>query len=114
MLMNLDLIQLRDCVVGMPGAEILLKGLEELSAPSLTENALLVLIASPRLNYLGIPVVIPPGLGSEPPFEHQLFTLLESVHGSAAHSRYNALLSRMTSFVHTYSSSRLTSGLHQS
>ena len=80
----------------LPGAELVGKGLEDLAQHQLTQEALLVLIAAPRLGRLGIAVL---ELHDVPrPREHELYTLLESTHGKGAHSQYNALLGRMASF----------------
>ena len=83
---------------GLPGAELVSRGLRELADPDPTESALLVLIAGPRLRRLGF---IVPGRGDIPlPYEHRLYELLEEKHGAGAYSRYNSLLRRLDSLCH--------------
>jgi len=57
-------------------------------------QALLVSIAAPRLELLGIRVPSAPLLHPE----EQLFDLLITEHGDGAHARYNALIRRLVSF----------------
>lgn len=79
-------------VAAYPGAELVLKGLSDLSKGRTTVEALLVAIGGPRLRRLGFPA---------PPRhlpEHQLYGLLARTDPDTAHSRYNALLRRLTSF----------------
>jgi len=80
----------------LPGAELVAKGLEDLAQHQLTQEALLVLIAAPRLGSLGVAVPERPDVPR--PREHALYALLESTHGKGAHSQYNAVLGRMASF----------------
>jgi hypothetical protein len=82
---------------GLPGADLVEEGLADLEAGRHTEPALLVEIAAPRLRPLGL--AIPHAAGEEgiSP-EHRLYSLLSSQPGGGAHSRYNALLSRIASF----------------
>jgi hypothetical protein len=61
-----------------------------------TENALLVLIAAPRLRRLGFEIPDRPDI--ERPYEHRFYELLEATHGASAYSRYNSLLRRIVSF----------------
>ena len=83
-------------LTGLPGAELVIPGLEEISRAEPTEYALLLLIASPRLRSLGYE--IPERADIARPYEHQLYGLLERTHGPAAYSRYNSLLRRIVSF----------------
>ena len=83
---------------GLPGADLVARGLDDLREGSKTDCALLVLIASPRLRDLGVHV--PPSPQSLGPVEHELYTLLERNHGIGAYSRYNSLIRRMVSFTH--------------
>ena len=80
----------------LPGAELVSKGLCDLIQGSYSEEALLVLVASPRLRALAINV---PTVSSVPlPYEHVLYSLLEETHGNEAYSRYNSLIRRIVSF----------------
>lgn len=76
-----------------PGGDLVLKGLEDLSRSDETVEALLVSIAAPRLRSLGLPVAAP-----VPDAEHRLYERLAREDADSAHSRYNALLRRLTSF----------------
>lgn len=77
----------------VPGAELVLAGLQDLAAGTESEDALLVSIAAPRLRLVGIPV--PPAFAHP---EARLFARLAHQHGDGAHSRYNALVRRLVSF----------------
>ena len=69
-------------------------GLADLAAGRETESALLVAMAAPRLRAVGIAV---PENGRVDP-SHGLYSLL-ALDGDGAHSRYNALVARMVSFL---------------
>lgn len=77
----------------LPGGDLVAKGLQDIARPSETAEALLVSIAAPRLRALGIPVAAP--LRDA---EHRLYEQLAREDPDSAHSRYNALLRRLTSF----------------
>jgi hypothetical protein len=77
----------------LPGGDLVAKGLADLARPSVTVEALLVSIAAPRLRELGVHVAAPL---SDP--EHRLYEQLAREDPDSAHSRYNALLRRLTSF----------------
>ena len=79
----------------LPGEELVEQGLADLARGEISDAALLVLVAGPRLRRLGIPV---PERNSEQPFEHQLYQRIEDRMGAAAHSYYNGLLRRMVSY----------------
>lgn len=79
---------------GLPGAELIVAGLEDLSAGRESEASLLVLIGAPRLRRLGIEV--PPAM--IPHVEHRLYERLAAEDSDAAHGRYNALIRRLVSF----------------
>lgn len=79
----------------LPGAEIVLPGLIDLQAGRTSISALAVRSAAPRLRELGFETDGPEG--EEPP-AHQLYQQLQRELGDAAHSRYNAILSRVSSF----------------
>ena len=78
---------------GLPGAEFIAEGLQDLGAGRQTVPALLVAIGAPRLRRLGLEVPV----GWRSP-EHRLYALLLRQHGDAAHGRYNALIRRLVSF----------------
>lgn len=79
----------------LPGDELVRQGLADLKEDRVTELALLVLIAAPRLNRLGLDVPARPLLR---PYEHQLYARLEERLGTAAHSYYNSLIRRIVSY----------------
>lgn len=77
----------------LPGADLVAKGLDDLANRSETAEALLVSIGAPRLRTLGVEV--------SKPFDDpdlRLYRLLAAQFGTAAHSRYNALVRRLVSF----------------
>lgn len=77
----------------LPGAELIEAGLADLSMGRVTIESLLVSIAAPGLRDAGL------AIGTTlPDAELQLYALLSARDGAAAHSRYNALLRRVTSF----------------
>ena len=80
-----------------PGEELVKEGLADLAHNRKSDCAFLVLIASPRLNRLGISVPIPDW---PRPYEHQLYDRLEERLGKGAHSHYNSLLRRIDSYAH--------------
>lgn len=77
----------------LPGGDLVAKGLEDLARSSVTVEALLVSIAAPRLQHSGVLVAAP-----LPDAEHRLYERLASEDSDSAHSRYNALLRRLTAF----------------
>jgi hypothetical protein len=78
----------------LPGAEIVLPGIDDLEAGRETLNALAVSAAATRL---GVRDLIGQ-TGNEEPAAHRLYLRLEGEMGDAAHSRYNAILARVASF----------------
>ena len=80
----------------LPGAELVLPGIEDLRRGVESVPALLVAIGRPRLRRLGLD--LPSSDVAQP--EHRLYALLAAAHGDAAHSRYNALIRRLLSFAH--------------
>jgi hypothetical protein len=78
----------------LPGAELVLPGIEDLRRGIESAPALLVSIGRARLSRLNLD--LPPTDFDQP--EHRLYALLAAEHGDAAHSRYNALLRRLVSF----------------
>ena len=79
----------------LPGDELVSQGLADLKEDRVTELALLVLIAAPQLNRLGLDVPARPSLR---PYEHQLYARLEERLGTAALSHYNSLIRRVVSY----------------
>ena len=84
----------------LPGGEILEAGLRDLRAGIRSVDALLVLVAAPRLVRCGIVI---PGLGSgnfhSALPEHDLFRSLSAAHGAEAYRHYRSLLRRLASLV---------------
>jgi hypothetical protein len=84
----------------LPGAELVLRGVEDLRAGRQeTVAALLVAIAEPRLRALGLDLPALP----EPTRDRELvlYALLRDQEPADAYSRYNALLRRLISFEHS-------------
>lgn len=79
----------------LPREDLVREGLNDLAQNRITEYALLVLVAAPRLQGLGLSV---PERQSAEPFEHQLYTLLEERLRAGAHSHYNSLIRRIVSY----------------
>lgn len=77
----------------LPGADLVVAGLDDLEAGIESVEALLVSIGAPRLQALGF--ALPSPLTNP---EHRLYELLARVHADAAHGRYNALVRRLVSF----------------
>ena len=99
---------LEERFAGLPGADLVIRGVRELDEAEPTECALLVLIAAPRLRRLGIEVSRRDDIPR--PYEHQLYAKLEETHGKGAYSRYNSLLRRLVSFSHALERERQQSG----
>ncbi len=78
---------------GLPGAELIEKGLADLARRTESLESLLVSIGAPRLRLLGFEVPDP----FEDP-ETRLYHLLARDEPDAAHGRYNALVRRLVSF----------------
>lgn len=77
----------------LPGGDLIARGLQDLAVSCETDEALLVSIGALRLSARGVPVPQPL---SDP--EHRLYERLAREDPDSAHSRYNALLRRLTSF----------------
>ena len=78
---------------GLPGGELIGKGLADLARNEETVESLLVSIGSPKLRALGVqmgPVFDRP--------EHRLYALLGQEHGDNAHGQYNALVRLLVSY----------------
>ena len=80
---------------GLPGAELVLEGIEDLLAGRDTALAALVTMAAPRLRAVGVDV--PRRAAGERP-SHHLYALLAEHEPAGAHSRYNALVGRIVGF----------------
>jgi hypothetical protein len=80
----------------LPGQDLVEQGLQDLQENRVTEAALLLMIASPRLRSLGIEI---PERQVQKPYEHRLYELLEERLGTSAHSQYNSLIRRIVSYV---------------
>lgn len=78
----------------LPGAEIVLPGIEDLKAGRETVNSLAVRAAAARL---GVDDLVG-DIDSAEPAAHRLYLRLENELGDSAHSRYNAILARVASF----------------
>lgn len=78
----------------LPGAELVLPGIEDLRRGIESVPALLVAIGRPRL--LALDFDVPAHRFNGP--EHRLYSLLAAGYGDEAHARYNALLRRLVSF----------------
>lgn len=77
---------------GLPGGDVVARGLADLARGDETVEALLVAVGAPRLRRLGFDV---PTL--ETP-EHRLYELLVAAEPDDAHTSYNALLRTLISF----------------
>ena len=85
-----------DIDASLPGADLIETGVRSYVRGETTAQSLLVAIGRPRLSDLGIDLPAQRALFSEP--ELQLYRLLAADHGAGAHSQYNALIRRLTSF----------------
>jgi hypothetical protein len=91
----MDRMSSKDTGGCLPGEEIVKQGLADLASGSLTESALVLLVAGPRLRRLGLAIPDQPPGG---PFEHALYETIEQRLGPAAHSHYNGLIRRIVSY----------------
>ena len=78
----------------LPGGIVIRQGLDDLVKARETEASLLVLVGSPRLRRLGLPIP----QGSPSGAEHRLYEHLSRTGPNRAHSRYNALIRLLVSF----------------
>jgi hypothetical protein len=81
-------------VLGLPGGEMIDRGLSDLAFRRETPESLLVSLAAPRLRREGVPVPLP--VLSDP--EVGLYRLLSERDGDLAHARYNAYRRQAVSF----------------
>jgi hypothetical protein len=90
--------------LGIPGWEIVDKGLKDLAAGRVGEmEALAVAEALPRLRFLG--VAVPRMAESIADPREKLYLAVEAQHGEMAHERFSAILSRVDSLCDALSSS---------
>jgi hypothetical protein len=87
---------------GLPGSELISKGLADLARGEETIESLLVSIGGPKLRSLGVNVTSP---FADP--ERRLYTFLGSEHGDNAHGQYNALVRRLVSYERALECARL-------
>jgi hypothetical protein len=80
--------------LGLPGGEMMDRGLSDLAASRVTAESLLMSLAAPRLRREGVP--LPREILADA--DTRLYRLLESAHGELAHARYLALLQQAHSF----------------
>jgi hypothetical protein len=78
----------------LPGQELVSRGLADLSAGRESEASLLVAMAAQRLRSVGFDVPSVDGMDAS----HRLYEVLAERDGGA-HSRYNALVGRVVSFM---------------
>jgi len=81
----------------LPGGDLIRRGLADCAAGRDSAEALLVQIAGSRLRRLGLDVPANRGESTEPA-EHRLYRHLARSDPRRAHSRYNALVRRLSSF----------------
>lgn len=79
----------------LPGSDLVRDGISDLETGRISECALLLQVAGPRLRALGLRV---PRLDLPLPYEHRLYEHLEETVAGDAYSRYNSLLRRMASY----------------
>ena len=77
----------------LPGANLVLQGLADLSGRKETVESLLVSIAATRLAATGLDVADP---FQDP--EHRLYALLAAEDADSAHGRYTAFLRQLSSY----------------
>jgi hypothetical protein len=80
-------------LAGLPGADLIERGLADLGRGERSVEALLVSIGAPRLSQLGIEIATPIADA-----DHALYELLRREDADSAHSRYNAFVRRLVSF----------------
>lgn len=79
----------------LPGAEIVLAGVEDLRHGRQSIYASAVQAAAGRLRGIGLQA---PGAQGDVPAAHRLYRQLSEELGDGAHARYNAILARVASF----------------
>lgn len=81
-------------LTSLPGHELVLQGIGDLSAGVESVEALLVSVGAFRLRRAGLTI---PECSVENP-EHRLYEVLAAKDQDSAHSRYNALIRQLVSF----------------
>jgi hypothetical protein len=80
--------------LGLPGGDMVDRGLDDLAAALETPDSLLLCLAEPRLRREGVPM---PGACFRDA-DHRLYRMLERRHGGLAHARYLAHVRQVASF----------------
>lgn len=95
-MMNVPVSVLTPSLDHLPGADLVREGLADLAAGRETVPGLLVEIAAPRIDRMGVVI---PAIALHPlDAEIRLYELLVREHQAEAYSQYNALLRRLSSF----------------
>jgi hypothetical protein len=89
--------------LGLPGGEIIDRGLSALAAGEESAESLAVSLAAPRLRREGVPLAGP----VFPDADLRLYRLLERTSGDLAHARYLAYLRQVASFADALASVRV-------
>jgi hypothetical protein len=84
----------RLAALGLPGGDLVDRGLDDMAAGRETNESLLVALAAPRLRREGVPV---PAVPWRDP-DHRLYRRLEASEGDLAHARFLALVRQVVSF----------------
>lgn len=84
----------------LPGGVLVQRGLDDLAAGLITDEALVVMIGAPRLRSMGLEVPSPKV--ADP--EARLYQSLAAGDADSAHSRYNALIRQLVSFERAFQS----------
>lgn len=90
--------------LGLPGGEIIDRGLAALATGEESTESLVVSLAAPRLRREGVP--LPRDVF--PDADRRLYRLLEQTSGDLAHARYLAYLRQAQSFADACADARLT------
>ncbi|MCE2461312.1 MAG: hypothetical protein J4F38_11100 [Pseudomonadales bacterium] len=80
----------------LPGADLVVAGIEDLRRGEFTVEALLVAVGAHRLREAGLPVPEASGWPREP--EHALYDAIGRSGVEDSHARYNSLIRRLVSF----------------
>jgi hypothetical protein len=91
--------------LGLPGGELVDRGLVDLAAGRVTDESLLVSVAAARLRREGVPVAA----ALDHP-EDRLYDRMVQRHGALAHARYGALLRQVMSFADACRGARVDRG----
>jgi hypothetical protein len=83
-------------LAGLPGQELIERGLRDLSQGIESVESLLVSVGAPRLRRSGVHV--PPSQHPLEDAELRLYRLLRATHPHDAYSRYNSLVRRLIRF----------------